>query len=69
MKDLKDFPKYITTYDGYIGTLQYLDFGEFPVYRFPSGERIADDWELEHGSDVRDDVIKFNDKRNIESFG
>ena len=49
----KKFPKYVRTYDGYIGTFQYLDFGEFPVYRFPGGDRIADDWEIEHGSDDR----------------
>ena len=42
------YPKYIKTYDGYIGTFSYLDFGEFPVYRFKNGERIADDWEDEY---------------------
>lgn len=44
------YPKYVKTFDGYIGVFKYLDFGEFPVYRFPGGERIADDWELEHGT-------------------
>lgn len=51
------YPKYIKTADGYIGTFQYLDFGEFPVYRFEGGDRIADNWELEHGSDNREDLI------------
>ena len=51
------YPKYIKTYDGYIGTFSYLDFGEFPVYRFPGGERIADNWEIENGSDNREDLI------------
>ena len=32
------YPKYITTADGYIGVFQYLEFGEFPVYRFEGGE-------------------------------
>lgn len=51
------YPKYVKTYSGgYIGTFQYLDFGEFPVYRFPGGDRIADNWEIEHGSDNRDDL-------------
>lgn len=52
------YPKYVKTYDGYIGTFQYLDFGEFPVYRFPGGDRIADRWEIENGSDDRNDLLK-----------
>ena len=51
------YPKYVTTTDGYIGVFQYFDFGEFPVYRFEGGDRIADNWELEHGSDNREDLI------------
>ena len=47
----RKYPKYIKTSDGYIGTFAYLDFGFFPVYRFPGGCRLADDYELEHGSD------------------
>lgn len=54
----KKYPKYIKTYGGYIGTFAYLDFGEFPVYRFEGGCRIADSWELEHGSDSREDLLK-----------
>lgn len=56
MESTKKLPKCVKTYDGYIGTFQYLDFGEFPVYRFPGGDRIADGWELEHGSDKREDL-------------
>lgn len=51
------YPKYVKTYDGYIGVFQYFDFGEFPVYRFEGGDRIADNWEIEHGSDNREDLI------------
>lgn len=51
------YPKYIKTADGYIGVFQYFDFGEFPVYRFEGGDRIADNWELESGSDNREDLI------------
>lgn len=47
------YPKYVRTFDGYIGTFQYLDFGEFPVYRFPGGDRIADEWEIANGRDDR----------------
>ena len=54
--DMKNFPKYVKTADGYIGVFRYLDFGEFPVYRFPGGERIADNWEIENGSDNREDL-------------
>lgn len=50
-------PKYVITADGYIGVFQYFDFGEFPVYRFEGGDRIADNWELKHGSDNRKDLI------------
>jgi hypothetical protein len=50
------YPKYIKTSDGYIGAFSCLDFGEFPVYRFRGGERIADEWELEHGSDKMEDL-------------
>jgi hypothetical protein len=52
----KKFPKYIEA-DGYIGVFQYLDFGEFPVYRFPGGDRVACGLEIEHGSDNREDLI------------
>lgn len=57
------FPKYISTSDGYIGTFQRLDPGEFPVYRFPGGDRIADEWELSHGSDDRSEIEEFAMKR------
>lgn len=50
------FPKYVKTFNGYIGAFSYLDFGEFPVYRFEGGERIADSWELAHGSNNREDL-------------
>ena len=53
----KKYPKYVKTYDGYIGVFQYLDFGEFPVYRFPGGSRVADDLEVENGSDDRESLI------------
>ena len=52
------YPKYIKTYDGYIGTFSYLDFGEFPVYRFKRGERVADGLEIAHGSDNKEDLLK-----------
>ncbi len=55
---MKKFPKYIKTYDGYIGVFQYLDFGEFPVYRFPGGDRIACSKEIETGSDCREDLLR-----------
>lgn len=50
------YPKYIKSYDGYIGTFQYLDFNTFPVYRFPGGCRVADDIEVKNGSDNREDL-------------
>lgn len=50
------YPKYVKTFDGYIGVFSYLDFSEFPVYRFPGGARIADAWEIAHGSDNRADL-------------
>lgn len=54
---MKKFPKYVKTHDGYIGYFRYLDFGEFPVYRFEGGERVADEWEIRHGSDNEEDLM------------
>lgn len=53
----KKYPKYVKTFDGYIGVFQYLDFNEFPVYRFPGGDRVADDIEIKHGSNNKEDLI------------
>lgn len=54
---MKKHPLYVKTADGYIGTLVRLEYGVFPVYRFPGGTRIADDWEIVKGSDKREDLI------------
>lgn len=57
----KQYPKYIITADNqYIGTFQRLEYGDsaLPVYRFPGGDRIADDWELFTGSDDRNELLK-----------
>lgn len=53
----KKYPKYVKTYDGFIGVFRYMDFREFPVYRFPGGERIADDFEIESGSDDKEALL------------
>lgn len=45
---MKKYPQYIKTADGYIGTFKRLEFGEFPVYRFEGGERVADNYELKN---------------------
>lgn len=50
------FPKYVKTIDGFIGVFKRLEFNEFPIYRFDGGERVADDWELEHGSNHRENL-------------
>lgn len=44
-----DYPKYVRSFDGEIGTFHRLDFGEFPVYRFPSGDRAAERGEIYNG--------------------
>lgn len=54
---MKSFPKYVKTADGYIGTFRELDFAGDPIYRFPGGERNADKWEIENGSDNREDLL------------
>ena len=51
------FPKYVKSADGYIGAFRRLDKGDFPVYYFPGGERIADNWEIESGSNDMEDLI------------
>lgn len=53
---MKQYPKYVKTCDGYIGVFQYLEYGEFPVYRFDGGIRTADNWEIENGSDDISDL-------------
>lgn len=53
----KKYPKYVKTCDGFIGVFRYMVYGEFPVYRFPGGSRIADDLEIEGGSDDREDLL------------
>ena len=50
------FPQYVKTYDGYIGVLIGLEYGEFPIYRFPGGERVADRYEIETGSNSRSNL-------------
>lgn len=55
-----EYPKYIKTFDGYIGVFQRLEYGKFPVYRFPGGCRIADNWEIENGNDDRQKLIDKN---------
>jgi hypothetical protein len=50
------FPKYVKTTDGFVGVFKRLEFNEFPIYRFDGGERVADDWELEHGSNNRENL-------------
>lgn len=55
LENMKKLPKYVKTYDGYIGVYQYTDHG-FPVYRFPGGDRIAEQWELENGSNDRIEI-------------
>lgn len=51
----QSYPKYIKRGE-YIGVFAYLDFGEFPVYRFEGGYSLVDDYELEHGSNNPDDL-------------
>lgn len=53
----KVYPKYILTGDGYVGVFAYFDFGEFPVYRFEGGCRVADNVEIQNGSDDREELV------------
>lgn len=53
----KKYPKYVKTCDGFIGVFRYMVYGEFPEYRFPGGSRIADDFEIENGSDDREALL------------
>lgn len=62
------FPKYVRSFDGYLGTFRYLDFGEFPVYRFDGGERIADEFEIKNGSDDKEEIMKEPIDRNIKKW-
>ena len=53
----KKYPKYVKTCDGFIGVFSRMIYGEFPGYRFPGGSRIADDFEIENGSDDREALL------------
>ena len=55
---MKSYPKYIMTYDGYIGTFSHLEYGEFPTYRIEGQLRIADNWEVENGADTIEELKK-----------
>lgn len=58
------YPNYVKTADGYVGTFAYRT-PEGPVYRFPGGTRLADSWELEHGSNDP----AFLDQEALDRFG
>lgn len=54
----KRYPRYILR-DGYIGTFVELTRGagcEIPVYRFHGGDSVADDRELQNGSNDRESL-------------
>ena len=53
---MKNYPKYVRCGE-YIGVFQYVDDG-FPIYRFPGGDRVADGYELAHGSNNRAELEK-----------
>lgn len=58
------YPMYVKTADGYIGSYAY-NTSAGPVYRFPGGTRLADSWELEHGTDRQPDPYG----KEMKSFG
>lgn len=54
-----NYPKYIKSADGQIGTYAYLTLGDRPVYRFETGKykfRSATQDELKSGSDYRSEL-------------
>lgn len=55
---MKKYKKYIVR-DGYIGAFSHLDFGEFPVYLFPGGGSVADEQEMRHGFDTREEAEEY----------
>ena len=55
---MANYPKYIMTFDGYIGTFSHMEYGEFPAYRFEGGLMIADNWEVENGADTIEELKK-----------
>ena len=48
--------KYIVR-DGYIGVFQYIDRLGFPIYRFPGGDNVAGDDEIEKGFDTWQEAL------------
>lgn len=53
---MEKYPKYVFSSDGFIGCFAYLDFGEFPVYRFPGGCRTVDNVELKRGCNTYEEA-------------
>lgn len=53
---MKKYPKYIKR-DEYIGVFQYVDYGGFPIYRFPGGDSMADEQEIKNGSNKKEDLV------------
>ena len=53
---MKNYPKYVMAFDGYIGTFFKLDSAGDPLYRFPGGYRNADGWEINNGADTIEEL-------------
>ena len=49
------YPKYVKRGE-YIGVFKYIAEGGFPIYRFPGGLSVVDDYELQNGSDNKEDL-------------
>ena len=60
------YPQYIITSDGWIGAFAGLEYGEFPAYRFNGGSRIADNWEIENGTDDYSEAVRIAEARKAE---
>lgn len=70
IKASKNYPKYIER-DGYVGTFKRVDPGvdgeEIPIYSFPGGETMADDYEIERGYNVKSSKKITISKRKVKA--
>ena len=52
---MEKYPKYVKRGE-YIGVFKYVANDELPIYRFPGGLSVVDEYELKNGSDNKEDL-------------
>ena len=61
-REMKKYPKYIRRGE-YIGVFQRIDPVDIPIYRFPGGDSMADNVEIQKGSFSKEEI-----DRQVENY-